>query len=381
MAAIQNKERIILYGDSDPDGAISVIISKEAIEAIAGSDSQITVYFPDREKEGYGINKMALDYLSDKAPALFITLDCGIGNVDEVELAKQIGFEVIIIDHHQVTPSGLPRASIVVDAKQESDTYPFKYLACAGVAYRLARLLSVEAPMPWSFLSAIAGLATLADQMPLQEENEKLVREGIIALKYTDRVGLKALMESVGFEPPSAPSLICSKDYIGELRKKLLPILHSAQLKGHLNRAYLLLTESSPARAAEMVKALTKKAKQRREEIKTISEEVEARIVGGAKNFVFEGDSLWTLPFLGPVASKICQKEKLPCFLFKKGKEKSRGTVRTPSGVDAVKALGACSNLLETYGGHAPAAGFTVTNKNLEMFKECLTLYFSKTEN
>jgi len=121
--AVANNERIILYGDSDLDGISSVVILEEAIKSLGGSAS--AVFFPDREKDGYGINLNALNILKDKAPALFITLDLGIGNIKEVDIANKIGFEVLIIDHHE-TLVGTPAASIIVDPKQESDDYAFK---------------------------------------------------------------------------------------------------------------------------------------------------------------------------------------------------------------------------------------------------------------
>ena len=132
--AVQNKERIILYGDSDLDGISSVVILEEAIKGLGGHVD--CAFFPDRETDGYGINLKALDMLKDKVPALLITLDLGIGNIEEVDIANKMGFEVIIIDHHEVL-FGVPNASIIVDPKQKDDDYPFKGLANVGIAYNL----------------------------------------------------------------------------------------------------------------------------------------------------------------------------------------------------------------------------------------------------
>jgi len=136
--AIKSNEDIILYGDADMDGISSVIILKEAIENLGGKVR--AVYFPDREKEGYGLNKKALADLKKYSPALLISLDCGIGNFEEVETAKEMGFEVIIIDHHEIL-GRIPNASIVVDPKQPGDKYPFKQLAAAGLAFKLSEHL------------------------------------------------------------------------------------------------------------------------------------------------------------------------------------------------------------------------------------------------
>lgn len=372
LQAVKNKERIILYGDADPDGAASVIILKEAIEEQGGS--VLAVYFPDREKEGYGINEKALRYLAKRTSGLLIALDCGIGNVQEVELAKKLGFEVIIIDHHQVPPGLLP-GTLVVNPNQKTDKYPFKGLSSAGIVYRLVNYMScgIDGREPNDFLS-LAALSTLADQMPLLDENRRLVKEGLRELFFTERKGMLALLEFFGFSRTSRLSRSKIRFFIGEARQKIVPILNAAKIKNHLNEAYLLLTRDSLAKARLIVRELVGRAEKRRQEIQKIFEEIEHR--SQDKTVVFEGAVSWTLSCLGPVASKICQKRGLPTFLFKKMANISRGTVRVPPGVDAVKAMNSCSELLQTYGGHAPAAGFTVKNKNINKFKKCLTEYF-----
>ena len=133
--AIKNRERIILYGDSDLDGASATVIVKESIDALGGRIS--TVYFPDRNKERHGLNEQAVNNLKSKAPALLILLDCGIGNFQEIKLARKLGFEVIVIDHHIILGK-LPKAHIIVDPKQPGDRYPFKELATGGLALKLA---------------------------------------------------------------------------------------------------------------------------------------------------------------------------------------------------------------------------------------------------
>src|SRR3989344_2923359 len=136
--AVLKKERIILYGDSDLDGITSVVILGEAIKSLGGE--VFMVLFPDRENDGYGVNLRALEFLKDKSPALFITLDLGIGNVKEVKIANEIGFEVIIVDHHAVLDK-IPDVSIVVDPQQKDDTYPFKELCNDGLTYKLCEEL------------------------------------------------------------------------------------------------------------------------------------------------------------------------------------------------------------------------------------------------
>jgi len=371
LKAITQREKIILFGDADMDGVASVIILEETIKILKKQNgSEITVYFPDREKEGYGINKSALNFLKDKAPALFISLDCGIGNVREVKFANKLGFEVIIVDHHEVLLE-LPCASVIVNPKQKDDNYPFKRLACASITYKLARLLFLQAAKEWrpeEFL-VLAMLATLSDQVPLKDENKQLVKQGMLALNYTKRPGLRALMEIFSFENLG----------IEEIFHTLLHPLGSAGTENHLNEAYLFLTETSLKKTKERAEFLIEKSKEKRIEIKRIFEEVQSR-VNDKEAIIFEGDEGWPVALLGPVASRICQEFKKPTFIFRKYRTESQGSARIPHSLNlnVVKAMASCRQFLKIYGGHAPAAGFRVKNENLKNFKECLIEYFGE---
>ncbi|MBU0547061.1 MAG: DHH family phosphoesterase [Patescibacteria group bacterium] len=366
LEAIKNKEKIIIYGDSDPDGVGSVIILEETIKELGFKSPKI--YFPDREKEGYGLNEKALKCLKKYSPALLITLDCGIGNISEVETAKKMGFEVIIIDHHKVL-SQVPKASIICAPKQKGDKYPFKELANAGLTYKLSKLLFSLANQhfnPERFLEIVV-LATISDMMIIEADNEKFIKEGSLALNFTQRPGLIALIDITKFENWDSQ----------EIRQKLVSILNAGQTIKHLNEAYVLLSEKNLTKAKNMVQLLVKKSEYRRQEIKKIFEEIEKRI-DNSDLIVFDGDANWPLILLGPSASRACNKYGKPVFLFHKGDKECPGAVRMPSGVDAVKAMTSCEDLLKTYGGHALAAGFRIETKNLENFKNCLIKYFKR---
>ena len=197
--AIQNKKRIILYGDGDLDGITSVIILKEAIENLNGKVP--AVYFPDRELEGYGLSKKGLEYLKQFAPALLIVLDCGITNFEEIKIGKKIGFEIIVIDHHQVLDKP-PEADIIVNPQQKDDPYPFKGLATAGIVFKLAEKLLGDKMSPLlrdNFLELVA-LATLADMMPQKEENIVFISEGLEAIKHSWRPAIIAFKEADCFK-------------------------------------------------------------------------------------------------------------------------------------------------------------------------------------
>jgi single-stranded-DNA-specific exonuclease len=364
LKAIKDKENIILYGDADPDGVGSVVILKETLEELRAE--HIFIYFPDREKEGYGINEKALNTLKKHSPALFIALDCGIGNVKEVELAKEIGFEVIIIDHHKPLPE-TPQASLICDPRQKGDEYPFKELATVAIVYKLSKLLFSlvgKNYRPERFLELVA-LATISDLMPLEDENEKLVREGLLALGFTKREGLKALIKINNLKDVD----------LQEVRRKVISPLNAGLAKDHSNETYLLLIEKDPKEAKKKAKKAIERLKERRESIKMITGKVKERIED-SQEIIFEGDKEWPLVFLGPVASRICQEYKKPTFLYQKGSSESVGAVRMPKGLDAVKAMISCRELLKTYGGHPPAAGFRIKNESLEEFKNCLIKYF-----
>ena len=360
--AVKKKETIVLYGDSDLDGISCVIVLKETIRNLGGKIS--AVYFPDRETEGYGLNEDALNYLKPQAPALLIVMDCGIGNLKEVKIAKKLGFEVIIVDHHKPLKR-LPLASIIVNPKQKGDRYPFKEFAASGVVFRLAEALlqkKMSASLRDNFLELVA-LATLADMMPKKQDNLELIGDGLISLKKTLRPGLKVFQEIDSQQNP----------------QKMISACHAGSIKNHLNECYLLLNSTSMKEASHMAKELLEKSYLRRQRIKDIVEGIEEKFSKKDKDLiVFEGDDSWPVLMLGPAASKVCQTYKKPVFLYSEKKGYCQGGVRTPSPIDGVKAMMSCSKYLDTYGGHPQAGGFRAQKKDLEGFKACLIKYFKK---
>ena len=367
LKAIKSKERIIIYGDADLDGVSSVIILKEAIE---NSGGKITaVYFPDRENEGYGINEKALYYFKKYTPALFLALDCGIGNFREVKLAKKLGFEVIIIDHHEILDK-LPDASIIVDPKQKGDKYPFKQFAAVGIIFRLAKLVlgkQMTESLRKNFLELVA-MATIADMMPRISENETMIKEGLDSLKISRRSGIQALLE---LEPFKSLTLFQQVNKINSL-------LNIRDVQEQLPAGFRLLTASSKEKAENLAKILLQKGLQKRKRIKEITAEVEKRISKKSiEPIIFEGSSDWELILLGIVASIISQKYQKPVFLCKKDKTESQGSIRASAGFNVVEAMKTCPKYLITYGGHPQAAGFRIKNEDLKKFKECLIDYFT----
>ena len=380
LKAVNKKEPIILYGDADLDGAASVVLLKESINSLGGRVKAI--YFPDREFEGYGLTETSFSYLADKAPALLITVDCGIGNFTEMKKAKKLGFEVIIIDHHEVLGK-LPEAKIIVDPKQKGDKYSFKGLAAAGISFKLSELLLGEKltkNLRENFLELVA-LATIADMMPKLEENQIFIDEGLESLGRTFRPGLKAffsiteLPKEAKVEKRTKFSLTEDGNLLSlkEISQKIISSLNAADKIDHLIETYLLLTENDERKAKDLAKKLLEKGAERQIRIREIVNEVEEKVEEMLEEkIIFEGSVHWSLTLLGAVASRICQRYQKPTFLFKIGEFESPGAVRVPPGLDSVKLMGKCSKFLETYGGHPPASGFRIKNKNLEKFKQCL---------
>lgn len=370
LKAVKEKEKIILYGDADLDGVTAVIILKEAIKNLGGETSAI--YFPERETEGYGVSESGLNYLKKFSPGLLITLDCGIGNFKEMKLAKKYGFEVIIIDHHEIL-NRLPEADIIVDPKQKGDRYPFKELATVGISFKLSEILLGCHPATLQFAKdklipkmtnslrknflELVAIATLADMMPQVNENKIFIEEGLQSLKNSWRPAIQAFSKI--YELPREVS-------------KIISILNVRDVENNLPASFRLLTIQDLEKAKELIAKLIEKSKLRREEIKKIVEEIEKRGSQNKEVLVFEGDSNWSFSLISVVASLICQKFKKPAFIFKKLEKESQGTVRVPAGLNSVLLMKKCKKYLITYGGHPQASGFRIKNENLEKFKECL---------
>lgn len=361
--AIEEKEKILLYGDADLDGVCSVIILKEAIFNLGAKIS--SVYFPDREIEGYGISEKGLENLKKFSPALFIALDCGIGNFKEIKQAKKCGFEVIIIDHHEVLDE-LPEADIIVDPKQKNDSYPFKDLATVGITYKLVEVLLGEKmtqTLKKNFLELVA-LATLADMMPQVQENKIFIEEGLEFLKNSWRPAFQVFSKI--FDLPREIS-------------KIISILNVRDVKENLPASFRLLTEVDFEKAEKLIEKLIEKGKERKAVINKILEEIESKILPKEK-IIFEGSENWSFSLISAVASNLCQKYKKPIFIFKKLEKESQGTVRVPNGVDSVSLMKKCKDFLISFGGHRQASGFRIKNENLEKFKGCLIENYKEDE-
>ena len=364
LSAIKKKERIILYSDADLDGTVALLILEESIKNLEGDIS--TCYFPDREEEGYGLSPKALDFLQSKSPALLIITDCGISNFKEIDRAQKMGFETIIIDHHEIL-NKLPNAFLIVDPKQKGDKYPFKFLASAGLSFKLSKVLlgkKISKKIEKGFLELVA-LATIADMMPQIDDNRVFIERGLKGLPATFRPGLRAFFK---FFPPSDFSLT-------ELAQKIISVIKITGIDNHLTESYLLLNSQNEKEAEKIIAYLIEENSQRKEVLRELQQELEKEIKDDSV-IVFEGGPQISNNLTGSLASRICNKFKKPTFIYYSDEKLSRGSVRTPRKINGVEVLGHCCELLQVYGGHPPACGFTVLNENLGKLKECLEKYF-----
>lgn len=364
--AVKSKEKIIIYGDSDLDGVTSVIIAKEAIKNLGGEIS--TIYFPNRESEGYGISETGLNSLKKFSPALLVVLDCGISNFQEVKTAKKLGFEVIVIDHHEVLDK-LPEVKIIVDPKQKEDSYPFKELAACGLAFKLAEQL-LGKKMTENLrkdLIELAALGTIADMMPREEDNKIFILEGLRSLEKSWRPGIKIFLDSLGDDLR-----------LDQKVQKLISVLNARDVENNLPASFRLLTLSSTDETKKLLEKLIEKSEEKKEKTEAVFEEVELRLSKKEGKIIFEGAENWDYSLISVVASLLVNKHQKPAFVFKQGDKESQGTVRMPKNTNAVSMMKNCQKLLLTYGGHPAAAGFRIKNENLEEFKKCLIKNYNK---
>ncbi len=353
--AVKNNEKIVLYCDADLDGVVSAIVLEETIKKIKG---KVSIYVSNREKWGYGLSRKAVLYMKKEAPALLVSLDCGISNFDGAEEAKKQKLELIIIDHHK-TLGRLPSAKIILDPMQKGDKYPFKKLANAGVVYKLSEEILKE-----SFLEKrnhfleIVSLATIADMVPKEEDNKKILDEGLKLLE----------------NPQNKSLYILKKKLKKEFLDKAVSLLNVSKAKGKVNKTYLFLKTKKGDVARKILKEMEKDYKERKKKMEIEQKRLFSRIKEDDV-IVFE-EGKFPSYLAGSLASRVIRKHKKPVFLYVKEKDGVRGSVRVLAGQDSVEAMGSCKKYLQSYGGHAAAAGFILKEKNIENFKNCLIKYF-----
>ena len=360
LKAVKAKEKIAIFGDYDVDGITSVTILYDTLCKL-GSAPQ--VHIPNRKADGYGMNLKAIDYLNTLGVKLIITVDCGIRDIPEIEKASEFGIEVIVTDHH-LPGEKLPQAYALINCHLKNEKYPFKDLAGAGVAYKLACALIQLAPKRTfkdgyeKWLLDLVALGTVADMVPLTGENRTLVKYGLIVLSKTQRVGIRSLFSNARIPlsdkiPPDTT----------QISFQIAPRLNAAGRMDHANASFELLKTESLAEASEIAASLEKKNSERQRLTDKIVQAIEERVDDKMK-VVFEGDKDWPVGVAGLAAGKICEKFARPAFVYNISKGQCHGSVRSTSKFKVVEALEQCRDLLTDYGGHDQAGGFTFPVKN-----------------
>ncbi len=375
--ALENKEKIIIFGDYDADGICGAAVLSETLKFL-GADFDI--YIPDRNKEGYGMNLKAVQEVSKNKTDLIVTVDCGITDFEEVELANKLGMDVVIVDHHEV-PKKIPKAVAVVNPRQKDETYPFKELAAAGVAFKVVQALLRACPSHknlcegWEkWLLDLVAIATVTDIMPLVGENRTLVKYGLVVLAQTKRLGLRELMNSAKIKPQVDSRLLVTNLDTYTIGFMIGPRLNSAGRMDHANTAYELLVTDSREEARAIARRLDNTNYQRQKLTDKIIREIEKKIkITEKQNLIFEGKKEWPIGIAGLIAGRLSDRYYRPTVIFQKMKGISKGSARSIPSFNIIEAISQCQDLLEDFGGHPGAAGFTVNNKNLKKFESRLS--------
>jgi len=354
--AIEHKELISVYGDYDVDGITSTCLLTEFFRSRGG---RVLPYIPDRLEEGYGLNYEAIDYLSTQNVKLIVTVDCGITAVEEVAYAKEKGIEVVITDHH-ACKEVLPPAVAVVDPHHPDCPYPFKGLAGVGVAMKVALAVARPEERRAVFDSCcdLAAIGTVADVMPMTGENRLLVRTGLRYLNPARRVGLGQLIRSAGLEEKAVNAV--SVGYT------LAPRINASGRMGRARMALELLLTRDPQRAGELADELCALNRERQ----AIEGDIFNQCAQTLEQYPQSGvvvlaDRCWHQGVVGIVASRLAEKFACPAFMICLDNGVGKGSCRSWGGVNLFQLLQQSSHLLENFGGHALAAGFTVKEENI----------------
>lgn len=391
IQAIEKKEKIVIYGDYDADGICSsVILSSLFKEMNLKKADDYDVYIPDRFKEGYGLNFKNLEQIIKGGAKLIITVDCGITDFDEVKFAKEKGVDVIIVDHH-LTLEKLPDAYCIIDPKQAGDDYPFKFLSAAGVVFKLVQALLLqdffkskikEGFEKW--LLDLVAISTVADMMPLVDENRIFVKYGLVVLAQTQRKGLIELMKVAGISPKllDSKNLITNLD-VDTLAFVLVPRINAASRMDHANTSFELLISDDDREVERLAKILDKHNKERQKLVDKITNDIKAKIIAEGKKetplLIFEGSKDWPAGIVGIVSGKLTDEFYRPSFVYTILNEKeSRGSCRSIPEINVVEAMKSCKDMLVDFGGHAAAGGYDLFNEHLENFKNCIRKYIEE---
>jgi single-stranded-DNA-specific exonuclease len=376
--AIRNGEAIAIYGDYDVDGVAATALLVPTLRALGG---QVTPYIPNRMEEGYGLNQGAVKTLAQQGIKLVVTVDCGVRSTQEAALARSLGMDLIITDHHALGDE-LPAAIAVIDPRREDDRYPFKQLAGVGLAFKLAQaLLRAEKHVPAARERASAedqglpeeedlldlvALGTIADLAPLIGENRALVCPGLERLRQAQRPGVAAMLAEAEVRPEGISA--------GTVGFVLGPRLNAAGRLDNAMASYELLTTSSAEEAALLAQKLAAQNRERQQLMQQMVEQARQEVLARGDEPVYVlASPAYMVGIAGLVASRITEEFYRPTIVIALEEEESKGSARSISAFHITQALDACKGLLVKHGGHSAAAGLTIKNENIGALRDALS--------
>ncbi|HEY7128368.1 MAG TPA: single-stranded-DNA-specific exonuclease RecJ [Nitrospira sp.] len=360
--AVSGGEPVCFYGDYDVDGMSATALYLSFFGSLGAN---VRAYVPHRKREGYGLNAAAVQRLHNEGVSLLVTSDCGTTSHREIGLAMQLGMDVIVTDHHQ-SGDTLPPAVAVMNPHRADAQYPFRGLCSAGLAYKVAHAYQLRyggVGVPLESLLDLVALATIADVVPLQDENRGFVREGLAQISRGARCGIRALKQVAGVVRDCLPETIAFK---------LAPRLNAAGRLDHAMLGVQLLTTESPAEAQQLAERLEQLNRERQKiEADLMSEAVEAVSEQELPTALVLASRHWHVGVVGIAAARLVERFHRPTIVIAVDEGGvGKGSARTIGGFDLYQGLAACKDLLDAFGGHPSAAGVTVQESRLDEFRE-----------
>ena len=356
--AMTRGEKIAVFGDYDVDGITATSLLTDFLRK---NGANCISYIPSRMEEGYGLNSLAIRQLHQEGVKLIVTVDCGITAMDEALLCRELGIDLVITDHHECKDV-LPAAVAVVDPHRPDDHYPHKNLSGVGVAFKLAAALSGDQQEVLDEYADMVCLGTVADVMLLHGENRVLVARGLASLRHTRRPGLAALIRESG----------CSMDTLcaSTIGYNLAPRINAAGRMGRIELALDLFLTEDEGYADRLAKELCELNRQRQSVESQIYDQAVSMLPDGKPpEAIVLADDSWHQGVVGIVASRMAEEYCCPTFLICLDREHGKASSRSFGGFNLFTALSVLSDLLESYGGHELAAGFTISRENIPQFR------------
>ena len=356
--AAEDGEIVAVFGDYDVDGITATCLLTDFLR---GQGIACLSYIPGRLEEGYGLNPIAIHQLHSQGVSLIITVDCGITAIEEAQLCKQLSIDLVITDHHECKDV-LPEAVAVIDPHRPDGGYPHKNLSGVGVAFKLASALCGDQNAVLEEYCDMVCMGTVADVMPLQGENRVFVAQGLDSLRCTKRPGIAALMDECGCD-----SRTLNASSLGFM---LAPRINAAGRMGQIDLAIELFLTHDPEQGKMLAWALCELNRQRQAVESEIYDQAIAMLPNTTPEAIVLADDRWHQGVVGIVASRIAEEYACPTFLICLDGDHGKASSRSYGGFNLFAALTTLSPLLESYGGHELAAGFTIARNNIDAFRE-----------